>query len=104
MKNKKQTVLTADIGANPTDPEWIKLHRKNMELNNKGLDLSIRQQEVSILDTRIENARRNVQLLGSLCFQCYDKSDPVELRGFGKEAMEILLLNLKILRETENIK
>jgi hypothetical protein len=87
MKNKKDTVVPAD------DSISVRL-----------FEIDIRKQEISIIDTRIENARRNVQLLGNFCFQYQEKDSPDELKDFNKEAMEALMLNVKILKETGNIK
>ena len=87
MKNKKDTVVPAD------DSISVRLS-----------EIDIRKSEIHIIDTRIENARRNVQLLGGFCFQYQERDKPDELKDFNKEAMEALLLNVKILKETGNIK
>jgi hypothetical protein len=128
MKNKKHTIdtLTSDDGSLArdtaiqnkhlnleTDPDWIKLQKDSMKLGNENQELSnqerirdIHRQEISIIDMRIENARRNVDLLSKLCIQNYLHGE-MGIKGmetFIKEAIEALLLNIKILKETEKIK
>jgi hypothetical protein len=91
--------------------DYIQLQKDSLRLGNKSLALSLEESvrsnhkiDCSIIDMRIENARRNVQLLGSFCMQFVEKGSPDSLKDFNKEAMEVLLLNLKILKETETIK
>ena len=105
----KDTQKTNKTDSNPTeqpDPVYLELEVKHLSLCNKQIEADIRVKEkgmekekrLAICD-RIENARRNVEVLHK-CSRLYEDSGS----PFKKDFEDTMKLNLKILKETDKIK
>jgi ketopantoate reductase len=106
MSTKNNTSKNA-IGE-PVSKEWDNLHLEQMQLNIKQmkLDIEIRESDIKhkqLQNTcdKIEQARRNVEVLSKLLFTYSDKFMG---EGAYKAITTILNQNISVLSEVSNIK
>ena len=92
-------------------PELDELQKLNMELGNQELAARVELRKLEILSSRIEHARRNVEILYRNYTSGDDSKYERESDEHYKERMELRKLlaegvkvNLEILKETEKIK
>ena len=107
--NTKNTSKNAT--GEPTSKEWENLQLEQMQLNieQMKLDIEIRESDIKHkqlqnLCDKIEQARRNVEVLSKLLFTYYDKGIGSSDKEGYKSIHTILNQNISVLGEVSNIK